>query len=196
MRKALLSDWERKTLEQKQIDRRLKFKIQQRLGTALDALNRDIETIAHSKHLFNFNVRNLSKWSRLSVISDTGYRYLFQKVGRTEIRIETVDSVRRGDRDHYYIGSRERIRYDRKSRVMVLGHFQRNEDDRRLFDTVYRFLHNSKELKIRLSLRRIRQPYPKRILRKALKYGYKFPNTPQDARPLFMIREWVESKEL
>lgn len=196
MRKALLSDWERKALEKRIIDRRLKHKIEQRLSTALYVLAQDLNKIAFSRHLHSFNQKNLVKWWRLREILDVDYKWLVEEARKTDIKIETLDFVKKDDKTHYYIRNRETVKYDKESKFIGFFHLERNEDDKPLFDTAFRFMDNPEELRIRLSLRRIRQPYPKRILRKALKCGYRFANRPEEAVPLSEIRDWLNETEL
>ena len=196
MRKGLLSDWEKKALEKKTLDRRSKHKIEQRLATSLDALTRDIGSIIYSRHLTNFNLKNLSKWRKLWAGLDADYKYLVDKVDKTDIKIETLDFVTKDGKAHYYIRGRETVMYNDKTKLIGFSHLESNEDDRPLFDTVFRFMDKPDELRIRLCLRRINQPYPKRILRKALKYGFTFPDKPEEAIPFFRIRDWIHQKEL
>ena len=196
MRKALLSDWEKNALGKKTIDRRLKHKIERRLSTALDVLTRDVVTIAYSRHLLSFNLKNLVKWWKLGVILDADYKYLLEKVGKTDIKIETLDFVKKDGKAHYYIRNRETVTYDDKFKSIGFFHLEGNEDDKPLFDTAFRLMDRPDELRIMLSLRRIKQPYPKRILRKALKLGYRFADRLEEAVPLSSIRNWMNENQL
>ncbi len=196
MRKGLLSDWEKKALEKETLDRRLKHKIEQRLTTSLDALTRDIMYIVYSRHLLNFNRKNLSKWRALRVVLDRDYKYLVDTVDRKDIKIKTLDFVTKDGKAHYYIRNRETVMCNDKTKLIGFSHLESNEDDRSLFDTVSRFMDKLDQLRIRLSLRRINQPYPKGILKKALKHGFPFPDKPEEAIPLLKIRSWIHQKEL
>jgi hypothetical protein len=100
------------------LERRKRWKIENKLSGSLDRLSEDVRAVLYSPNLYRFNVQHLRKWRLLQEYVKLGCAHLAEPL---RVQFDVIDSVVQDGVECYFVRGVETFEFQDFGSIQITG---------------------------------------------------------------------------